>query len=790
MGSDFNMGNDFNREIYRKRGLFKGHYFKKSGTLILLKGFVLSTFLGCSGGDDGLPPSEGPPQNNAPIDNSNPNSSPDSADNTPNPSDASLPNILLIIADDMGVDTFSPYLLTNDSAQTPHLESLAASGIVFENTWATPACTTTRGSIITGQHGIHSSVDQVPDFLPLDAETLQKQFNDSDYQTAVIGKWHLSGGNQQLVSHPNEVGVDYYAGTLAGTISNYYEWILTQEGEQFEESTYHTTKVTDLAIQWVKQQVDNPWFLWLAYVAPHSPFHVPPNELLSQPLSGNDDDIEANKRKYYLAAIEAMDTEIGRLLDSLSDETRDNTLIIFIGDNGTPKAVLDTAVFRKPHSKGTLYEGGIRVPMVVSGKGVDRKQETESALINTVDFYPTILELASLPIPSDINGKSFHSLLSDAVAAPPREYNYSEFISDTTSGWAVRNERYKLIEFADGTREFYDLSILPLEQNNLWPISEDLSNVAESLVAYVETIRAPLPDNFPQNPDNSDDPEDPNPIDLTDALLKQTSDDCADYINSYHSQAWDHHEQKNFTGTLTISQSGTECTFATNAIPNHEFNDGNRGFPNKVSEQSKTYTIPTNPTLAQTITPLSLTRDNAILLNGVKVDVLAAGCYGVGNGKVGCNDIDQPWRYDPMHSANGFTMDSHHAHTQPDGTYHYHGTPNALFDPNSQTASPVVGFAADGFPIMGSRIEKDGRVTSVQSSYRLKQGSRESGDGNPGGQYDGSFRDDYEYISGIGDLDECNGMTNNGKYAYYITEDFPYWVNCFKGTPHESFLKR
>jgi len=196
-----------------------------------------------------------------------------------------------------------------------------------------------------------------------------------------------------------------------------------------------------------------------------------------------------------------------------------------------------------------------------------------------------------------------------------------------------------------------------------------------------------------------------------------------------------------------------------------------------------------SPQPGSSVTELSLDVDNAILLNGAKVDILAAGCFGVGNGRTGCNAANQPWRFDPLNPDAGFLVDTHNAHTQPDGTYHYHGEPNALFSSAEAVVPPVVGFAADGFPIFGSFIRDGDEIRKVQSSYRLRSGARPSGSGQPGGIYDGLFRDDYEYVSGLGDLDECNGMSVDGNYRYYITEEFPYVLGCFSGTPDVSFFK-
>lgn len=136
-----------------------------------------------------------------------------------------------------------------------------------------------------------------------------------------------------------------------------------------------------------------------------------------------------------------------------------------------------------------------------------------------------------------------------------------------------------------------------------------------------------------------------------------------------------------------------------------------------------------------------------------------------------------------------FGTDQHNAHTQPDGTYHYHGNPEALFDQNGNVESPVIGFAADGFPIFGSYINDNGQVREVRSSFMQKTGARPSGSDSPGGNYDGTYVDDYEYEQGNGDLDECNGMMRNGNYGYYVVNEYPWMISCFKGTPNSSFNK-
>jgi hypothetical protein len=175
----------------------------------------------------------------------------------------------------------------------------------------------------------------------------------------------------------------------------------------------------------------------------------------------------------------------------------------------------------------------------------------------------------------------------------------------------------------------------------------------------------------------------------------------------------------------------------------------------------------------------------------VKLDLLSAGCFGISDGKSDCFNESQPWRYDPMSPLNNFGTDTHNAHPQPPaGEYHYHGSPVAMFYTDTAVISPVIGFAADGFPIYGSYFDDNGTIRKATSSYQLKAGSRVTVSGvNPNGSYDGQYIDDYEYVNGAGDLDACNGMTQNSSYAYYITDSYPWVIGCFTGTPDSSFRK-
>lgn len=277
--------------------------------------------------------------------------------------------------------------------------------------------------------------------------------------------------------------------------------------------------------------------------------------------------------------------------------------------------------------------------------------------------------------------------------------------------------------------------------------------------------------------------------DITDLFLTNRREECSYYAENRFSNVSDIKRNVQFMGTISFTVEGEECVITSNSIPNHDFNDSTAAFAGDVVEVSAEYRIPTAPVFAASATPISLSYDNAVFLNGVKLDLLAAGCFGVGDGNIGCTDEDQPWRYDPMSPLTMFGTDANNAHPQPDGSYHYHGNPKALFDQNPMSASPVIGFAADGFPIFGSYIEENGQVRAVTSSFQLISGSRPTGADDPGGSYDGTFVDDYEYIASSGDLDECNGMMRDGSYGYYVTDTYPWVMACYKGTPNSSFAK-
>lgn len=399
--------------------------------------------------------------------------------------DASPPNIILVIADDVGIDSSPCYEVGAEKPNMPNLEALCKSGVVFDNVWATPACSSTRAAILTGQYGLRTGVlaagerledtESIFDVLSKDAPV--------SYANSVIGKWHV-GGKQPDPNHPATFGVDHYAGFLSSGLKDYYEWEITEDGVRSQVNGYATTVFTDKALDWVEAQ-DSPWFLWLAYNAPHVPIHLPPDGMYTQQgLTGTPRNMRQNTRSYYFAALEALDFEMGRLLNSLSPEVRANTVVIFIGDNGSHDTV--SQGFDPEKTKFTVYEGGIHVPMIIAGDGVTQMGTREDALINITDLFATIAELAGAAEVSQPDSMSF----MDALTSPNfagREYAYSEFrFDDGSTVWTVRDQQFKLIEYSDGRRELYDLSTDLFESNDLLAggMSEEMAAVVSELENY------------------------------------------------------------------------------------------------------------------------------------------------------------------------------------------------------------------------------------------------------------------------------------------------------------------
>lgn len=409
------------------------------------------------------------------------------------------PNILLIIADDMGLDASPCYGIGSEKPDMPVLESLCEGGLVFENVWSNPVCSPTRATILTGRYSLRTGVGATvrrTGGVALTETSLQQFITErapTAYSHAVIGKWHLADRTNGGAENPNRMGVGHYSGFVRGQQGDYWNWRRTENGQARAVTGYSTTVFTDDAIAWIEQQ-RGPWFLWLAYTAPHVPLHLPPADLHHRGhLSGDSADIAARPLPYYLAMLEALDHEMGRLLSSLPPHVRDNTAVIFIGDNGTPGRVVQPP-YRRRRAKGTLYEGGIHVPMVVAGAGVTRRGEREAALINTTDLFATIASLAGVEVDRIGDSESFARLLTDR-GAPKRSFAYAEYFDSDPFArdhdWAIRDDRYKLIEYGRGERRLFDLMEDPFERRDLLAGEPDAGalSAVEKLQALADRVQ-------------------------------------------------------------------------------------------------------------------------------------------------------------------------------------------------------------------------------------------------------------------------------------------------------------
>lgn len=392
-------------------------------------------------------------------------------------------NVILMIADDLSPDYFGFYENHVDTVDVPHIRAMLNKGVRFKNLMSNPVCSSTRTTILTGRYSFRTGVGGIVGSSSGQIDTSEKtiprllKLHNPQLSTANIGKWHLSQPNPPInLTFPNVMGYDLFQGPFIGAISSYTNWTKYTNGMPATVTHYATSENVDDALLWIQTQAGHPFFLWLAFNAPHDPLHLPPAGLHSYTtLSGTPADINAHPKNYFKAMIQALDHEMGRLFDSLQSMNRlDSTDIIFIGDNGnTPRTAQITDTGR---AKGTIYQYGVHVPLIVSGPSVVNPGRVSDALINTADIFSTVLELfgdtnwtSQIPLSKPVDSKSMIPIIKDQ-AASIRPWSFCEIFklaTDADDGKAIRNNEYKLLRFNNGTEEFYNLTLDPLEHANL-----------------------------------------------------------------------------------------------------------------------------------------------------------------------------------------------------------------------------------------------------------------------------------------------------------------------------------
>ncbi|MDA0350060.1 MAG: sulfatase-like hydrolase/transferase [Verrucomicrobia bacterium] len=309
-------------------------------------------------------------------------------------------NILLLIVDDWGMDA-SPLDNSLPGAflpNMPNVQKLADEGLRFTRAYSQPLCSPMRATMLTGrqpyQHKVGTPEDAGQFSNGQDEITLPEIFTSmgAPHNMLSVGKWHL-GGND--AGYSARGGWPEFYGINGGGVQDYYSWTKNSNGTSSTSTTYSTTDLVNHVVTFVdgKETTQTPWFAWVAFNAPHTPFHEPPAELAPEGGYSAQGAGESGNSHLYRKALEALDTEIGRLLESVNPA---RTQIILLGDNGTPAQVVQ-APFGNGNAKGDLYNGGIHVPMIAKGPFVKvTPGTTTDTLVHCIDIFSTILELAGI----------------------------------------------------------------------------------------------------------------------------------------------------------------------------------------------------------------------------------------------------------------------------------------------------------------------------------------------------------------------------------------------------------
>lgn len=395
---------------------------------------------------------------------------------------ADLPNILLIFTDDQGYHDVSYY--GTDDLQTPNIDQIAEAGMRFDNFYAnSPVCSPTRAALLTGRYqdyvGVPGVIRTYEDnnwgYLDPNATLLPEQLKMAGYHTALIGKWHLG---LESPNTPVERGFDYFHGWLGDMMDDYWTHrrhginYMRLNGREIDPEGHATDLFTDWSVNYIRSQADDerPFFLYLAYNAPHFPVQ-PPQEWLDK-VKKREKDIDDTRAK-LVAFIEHMDDGIGKVIAALKESGQyENTLIIFSSDNG---GHLPSKANNGPlrDGKQSMYEGGLKVPTAMSWPGKIPAGSISEQMNLSMDIYPTLLEVAGLEPKQPIEGRSFLPvLLGEDAPAEERTLYFTRREGGTRYGgqsiYAVRKGDWKLLQNSPyEPYELYNLLQDPQEKNNL-----------------------------------------------------------------------------------------------------------------------------------------------------------------------------------------------------------------------------------------------------------------------------------------------------------------------------------
>src|SRR5688572_17147716 len=421
---------------------------------------------------------------------------------------AAKPNIVYIMADELGY--FEPGFMGGKTIQTPNLDRLAAEGMVFKNMFAgSPVCAPTRCNFMTGKHSGHTSVRSNGGGTPLRAEeeTIASVLKRQGYATGGFGKWGCGGRDSTGV--PEKHGFDVFFGYYDQVHAHsYYPPYLIRNSEEVplagnqglsSGKTYAQYVIHDAAKKFIRERANQPFFAYLPYTPPHGIFDIPDSDSAWALYKDKPWPMEARR---YAAMVSMLDRQVGEILALLKElKLEDKTLVCFSGDNGANDYFSSPEYPRGVHSgnkhpqtgleyrgkKGTLYEGGLRVPFIARWPGRIAAGATSDLLAYFPDLMPTIAEVAGASLPNDTDGLSIVPTLFGRNAAQKKHAHlYWEFMGST----AVRQGTWRAVKPAKATEwELYDLSRDPGEMKD---VAAANSAIVAKLSAIAEKEHTPV----------------------------------------------------------------------------------------------------------------------------------------------------------------------------------------------------------------------------------------------------------------------------------------------------------
>jgi len=414
-------------------------------------------------------------------------------------------NILLLISDDQGTEYVSAYGENLRVQRTPVMDQLATEGVLFRRAYANPQCSPTRAAMLTGQHVFRTGITRGlrttdPNVIELSdsLHTIPRHLDAAlpgVYSHAAVGKWHLSHLDIEPTpwDHALRMGFSEHAGGTLGPIADFYDWWEWNNGTFTHRTDYAGTAVIDHAVATLPT-LPEPWFLWVGLHEPHVPYQEPPAHLHSTPITGPTDD------ELMDAKVQAMDTEIGRLIGLLSPTQRAHTTIVFVGDNGSH---VDRLHAPDPDGgKTSARETGTRVPLIVSGPSVATPGTESEALFSAVDIFATVAELAGAPLtPEEAaaqDGVSIVPVLADPTTTV-RGSVYQEYGEPLGFGpytlytQAIQNADFKLYRDLSG-ESLYDMRGVLIEGDDLLtqlPLDPDAQAAYDALSQELDALYIP-----------------------------------------------------------------------------------------------------------------------------------------------------------------------------------------------------------------------------------------------------------------------------------------------------------